>query len=268
MTGGRHLIVGSGNAARFVLKLLEVLFNCDFKATLVSRTPDACREKFRDWKNVTISNSQFHSDAYEAIWLSVPDAYISTYAQSIKAVGKRWIHLSGATSLEALKPHTDNGMVIWPVISLASPYDIQQVPLVIETATKDDFVVLLKQKFTNAIEMPYQKRLATHMAAVVSNNFVHHLHALLEEELEHQGISRQLLQPIIEQTSQRILVGELKSSQTGPARRGDQKTIEKHLKTLHNEKLLHLYKTLTQSILTYYAAELQANTSRNNDLYI
>ncbi|GCD76806.1 hypothetical protein JCM31826_02880 [Thermaurantimonas aggregans] len=268
MTGGSHLIVGSGNAARFVLKLLDVLFNSDFKAMLVSRSPDTCSVKFKEWKNVTISNHQFHTDTYDAIWLAVPDAFISSYAQSLKADARRWIHLSGATSLEALEPHADKGLVIWPIISLASAYDIRQVPFAIETATHDDFVEVLKLKFTNVIEMPYEKRLAAHMAAVVSNNFAHHLHALLEEELIQQGISRQFLKPIIEQTFQRILAGDLKGSQTGPARRGDLPTIEKHLKTIKSEKLLLLYKTLTQSIQKYYATELQANTTGNNDLRV
>lgn len=261
-----HLIVGSGNAARFVLELLKALYQNDFKAVLASRTPDAVREKFNEWNNLTISGLSALSGVFDAIWLAVPDAHITTYAERVKAESHRWIHLSGATPLQALGPHVQKGLVVWPVISLASPYQIDQVPLVVESATSDDFIQDLKRTFKNIIELSYEKRLATHMAAVVCNNFVHHIHALLEEELGLQEISEKMLHPILKQTFQRILQGDLKGSQTGPARRGDSATVEKHLTIIKSEKLLNVYKFLTQSIQTYYATELQANTSGNNNL--
>lgn len=63
---------------------------------------------------------------------------------------------------------------------------------------------------------------------------------------------RQLLYPIVEQTIRNIREHGPEEALTGPLRRGDVKTVEKHLRALRRDKdLLNVYKTLSRSLIEY-----------------
>ncbi|HEX4956878.1 MAG TPA: DUF2520 domain-containing protein, partial [Lacibacter sp.] len=68
----------------------------------------------------------------------------------------------------------------------------------------------------------------------------------------HQ-LSFQMLHPLIMETAERLKAETARQLQTGPARRGDEQTMQKHLQLLNNEpELQDLYKTISNSILKMY----------------
>ena len=67
-------------------------------------------------------------------------------------------------------------------------------------------------------------------------------------------IDFKILQPLIDETTARLQTGQPKDYQTGPARRGDQKTIEKHL-SITEPPLTELYTLLTKTIKKQYGKE-------------
>ena len=70
------------------------------------------------------------------------------------------------------------------------------------------------------------------------------------EICEKYKISFDLLKPLIEETSNKIVKVTAIEAQTGPAKRKDLRTIEKHLSLLETDKeKRNIYELLTQSIL-------------------
>ena len=93
-----------------------------------------------------------------------------------------------------------------------------------------------------------------HVAAVFVNNFTNHLYALAENYCKKEGIDFNELLPLIEETALRIKDISSSRSQTGPAIRHDEETIEKHLAILNSHpELKKVYEFLTASIKGFKA---------------
>jgi len=98
-----------------------------------------------------------------------------------------------------------------------------------------------------------ENRAMLHLAAVFANNFTNHLLTISEEILERSGLGREVMNDLIWETFERFIEGSPAASQTGPAVRGDQPTIEKHLKLLSfSSEFKEIYQFLTDSIQGYY----------------
>jgi predicted short-subunit dehydrogenase-like oxidoreductase (DUF2520 family) len=92
------------------------------------------------------------------------------------------------------------------------------------------------------------QRKALHVSAVFVCNFTNHLYQIGNEICRANKIPFQILQPLIEETAQKIKSLSPKEAQTGPALRNDSKTIEKHIDFLTDENQKEIYKILTKSI--------------------
>jgi predicted short-subunit dehydrogenase-like oxidoreductase (DUF2520 family) len=101
---------------------------------------------------------------------------------------------------------------------------------------------------TSVMELSYEQRKAAHLVAVVLNNFVNHLYALTQELCATQGIDPLIFNPLVQQTADQYATLQAALLQTGPAKRGDQESIEKHLAILQNTHLESIYTLLTDSI--------------------
>ena len=92
-------------------------------------------------------------------------------------------------------------------------------------------------------------RLKLHIAAVFVNNFTNHLYALAEDYCNKEGIDFKELFPLIEETALRVKEILPLKSQTGPAARNDQETIQKHIALLEfHPQMKKVYEFLTDSI--------------------
>ena len=80
-------------------------------------------------------------------------------------------------------------------------------------------------------------------------NFTNHLFSIVFKWCEDHNLNFALLYPIIEQTIEKIDQGNPNQFQTGPAIRGDQKTLKKHQNLLKDEPALKkIYMLLSKSI--------------------
>jgi predicted short-subunit dehydrogenase-like oxidoreductase (DUF2520 family) len=60
-----------------------------------------------------------------------------------------------------------------------------------------------------------------------------------------------VLKPLIQETAQKIVTLSPEAAQTGPAKRKDTQTINKHLAFLTEENQKEIYKLLTKSIIDH-----------------
>ena len=72
---------------------------------------------------------------------------------------------------------------------------------------------------------------------------------LAENICRTQQLPFEILKPLILETFSKAILSGPRESQTGPAIRRDEKTIQKHLKLLHDHpELEKVYKVVTESI--------------------
>ena len=94
------------------------------------------------------------------------------------------------------------------------------------------------------------RRSKIHLAGVIANNFVNQLYQSATELLASEGLPFEVLKPLIEETAQKAIDAEApKLVQTGPAKRGDITTQQRHLTLLEEQQVLQtIYKELSQLI--------------------
>ncbi|RYE26036.1 MAG: DUF2520 domain-containing protein [Sphingobacteriales bacterium] len=152
----------------------------------------------------------------------------------------------------------NNKAVLWPVYSIVKDNlpAHRNIPCVWEASDSNAKNIVLK--IANAItDITYEgdadKRKALHLGAVFSNNFSNHLFTIAEQWCKEQGLQFDMLKPIIQQTVDRLATASPHSLQTGPAKRGDENTINKHLDLLQvHRDWQKVYEALTASILHTY----------------
>ena len=81
-------------------------------------------------------------------------------------------------------------------------------------------------------------------------NFFNHLLAICQQLLRSEGCSLALLGPILQQTLEAAsAAADVRTLQTGPARRSDSATLEKHLRMLEGQPAwADVYKAISHSI--------------------
>ncbi|MBO7540068.1 MAG: DUF2520 domain-containing protein, partial [Bacteroidales bacterium] len=109
-----------------------------------------------------------------------------------------------------------------------------------------DLVLPVSEKI---YEINSDQRRKLHLAAVFVNNFGNALNAMAQDITTENDIPFEILHPIIAVTAEKASHGDLWQLQTGPAVRGDEKTISNHKKLLANDSdLLELYSLITSII--------------------
>jgi predicted short-subunit dehydrogenase-like oxidoreductase (DUF2520 family) len=101
--------------------------------------------------------------------------------------------------------------------------------------------------------LPEEKRRALHLAAIVVNNFTNHLLNLSKQYCETEQIPFEQLLPLLRQTVGQLSKNNPQEMQTGPARRNDQNTLQKHMEMLQNEaELSEIYHVFSKQIINRY----------------
>lgn len=161
------------------------------------------------------------------------------------------VHTSGATSIEALDAYPFNG-VFYPLMTLSKikPVDFRLVPFLIESSAGEGEEILARIVYSLGAEHKIstsEERLKLHLAAVYVSNFVNYITGLAFDLSVPNQI---LLTPLAIETVRKAFLYEHPSLvQTGPAKRGDTETIEKHLHLLEGKDEHKLvYETLSKLI--------------------
>lgn len=178
---------------------------------------------------------------------------------AIKGLAKHSIvaHTSGATPMSVLSQHQHHG-IFYPLqtFTRSRPADWNSLPFCIhanDPATMQTLAHVAKTVNDNIYFINDQERQLLHVAAVFVNNFTNHLLTVAEDILKNNQLTLDILRPLIRETFAKAQQQSPQNNQTGPARRNDSQTIEKHLKLLKSypdyEKL---YQVLTKSIQNKY----------------
>lgn len=186
--------------------------------------------------------------------LAVNDDEIENVAKLISLNNQLIVHTSGSVAMKTLKDVSENHGVFWPLQTLTSnkKADFSDIPVCIEASNSKSAEILqqLAGSITQKVhEINSPQRKVIHVAAVFACNFSNQMFAIAEDILTDEGISFDMLKPLIAETIEKIKEGNPAEMQTGPAIRGDKATMDEHLRLLENSPVYQkIYTLVSQSI--------------------
>ena len=189
--------------------------------------------------------------------ISVSDDAIELVASQLAEFGlknKLVVHTSGATPSTILKKYFANYGVFYPLqsFSIDRISNFESIPICIDSSRKGNRILLKKiaEKISPKVFLINDKeRARLHLAAVFVNNFTNHLYRIAYELLEEKQIPFELVTPLLLETANKVISHAPKDMQTGPAKRGDLITINRHLNQLKDHPdFAKIYFLLSQAI--------------------
>jgi len=238
------VIIGSGNVAQHLISAFSESDQTEIVQVF-------SRSKFQSG-NIPVVH---HLDALAAADLyiiSVSDDAIAEVSAKLPFENRLIAHTSGSVSIEALDAKNRKA-VFYPLqtFSKNKATDFKVIPICIETELESDFDLVEKTAKSiseKVFSISSEQRKSIHVSAVFVNNFVNHLYKIANDICNEHGVPFEILQPLIRETSEKIMTLSPDDAQTGPAKRNDIQTIGAQLEFLSDENQRNIYKILTQSI--------------------
>ncbi len=194
--------------------------------------------------------------------LAVKDDAIAMVAKELsknsRLKKKLIVHTSGAVPSTVLQPYFKRYGVFYPLqtFSKKKRLSFKNIPICIEANKKKSVAMLLTlgRIISNQVQVIQdEERAILHIAAVFVNNFSNHLFHIAHQICDEEGIDFSLLKPLIQETVYKIKHHAPFNMQTGPGRRGDQATIQKHLAYLEKHPdYQKVYRLLSKRIEVTY----------------
>jgi len=247
-------IIGSGNVATILSK---VFVNKGFSINQVFSkskiNAEILIEKLAANQQIKITDNIAEIDDTSDIYIvCVKDDAIATVVNQILFKDKLIVHTSGSVDITVFNGFNQFG-VFYPLqtFSKDKDTDVANVPFCIEGNTNQTTQLLIDLASSiskKVYEINSEQRKTLHLAAVFACNFTNYMYSIAEEITTKNNINFEVLKPLIQETAKKIEVQSPKEAQTGPAKRKDQQTINKHLAMLENNPNKELYKLITELI--------------------
>ncbi|HET8861124.1 Rossmann-like and DUF2520 domain-containing protein [Marivirga sp.] len=248
--------IGAGNVAWHLAPALENVGH--FVNEVYTPDGKSAKKLVGNLYNAKIKESLDFSDSPSQIFiLAVPDDAIQSIAQEIKLPEQSlMVHTSGSKGLDVLEYSSAAATgVFYPLqtFSKSKKLDFENVPFLLESENKEALKILnsLAKSLSKNIQIvSTAQRKQMHLAAVFACNFTNHMMSISEKIMKNAQLDFSLLHPLISETIEKSLKHSPKSVQTGPAKRGDLETLDKHMEMLQSdENVQEIYRLISQNIL-------------------
>jgi predicted short-subunit dehydrogenase-like oxidoreductase (DUF2520 family) len=248
LAGFQVVFIGAGNVASHLSSEFANA-GADIVQTIRKSTA-AAGKKFPKTTLADIKKIDKKADMYV---ICVPDDSIAEVVKSMPPVKGVVVHTSGSVPMNALKKFPSHG-VFYPLQSFSKDQKVtvNAYAICIEASSQKVAEELMEYAggiSKNAYVLDSKQRETVHLAAVFANNFSNHMFVIAEQILNGKKLPFEILKPLILETAFKLVDSDAKSAQTGPAKRGDEKTMKRHLEMLKGEAdLAKLYKKLSKQI--------------------
>ncbi len=192
--------------------------------------------------------------------VAISDDAISEVSKFLVVKKGLIVHTSGSSPMNVLHRKHRRG-VFYPLQTFSAnrKVDFKEIPICIEAENKEDYELLNELGSTisdKVIQLDSDQRKALHLAAVFVNNFTNHMYHIAQEICIENDAPFELLLPLMNETATKIQDLSPLDAQTGPARRIDKGTLDKHLTQLQHKKHRKIYSLLSKSIRKTYGKKL------------
>jgi len=254
----RISILGTGNVARHLFEAFAAADNVEVEQ-VIGRNKTALASFGK--KAETVSDFTQIADT-DIFIIAVKDDAIAEISEYLKEKKGLVVHTSGSVPMAVLS-HCPRYGVLYPLQTFSKDRNLamDSVPFCLEAHDKRDLQLLKKlagRISGKVYEVDSQQRKALHLAAVFVNNFTNHLYHIGKEICDEKGLPFAILQPLIEETADKIKQLSPYEAQTGPARRADSETMATHLEQvtqLENPTFKDVYEILSASVKKLYRTD-------------
>lgn len=198
--------------------------------------------------------------------IAVSDAAISNVASRLyDIIGPHSgivAHTAGSSPLSVIPNAFRSYGVLYPMQTFTKDVKLAEyndIPIFIEGSDSftqkrlSDFATTISSHVVNLNSI---QRRQMHLAAVFACNFVSYLYSLASDAMERAGVDFKLLKPLVEETLRKNFTIPPREALTGPARRQDTPTIDRHLDMLASEpEAREVYSFITDMIIKHYSTE-------------
>jgi predicted short-subunit dehydrogenase-like oxidoreductase (DUF2520 family) len=194
----------------------------------------------------------------DMIILAVADKAIEVVASGIGRFDGIVVHTAGSVPMDVLKDFFLDYGVFYPLqtFTKGTPVDLSEVPFLLESSSDEVFHAIKQATLSlsaKAYEADSHQRMLLHVAAVFAGNYSNLMYSISNEVIKSSGLPKEILHPLILETARKATSGDPLKMQTGPARRNDTSTIEKHIETLASlPEYAELYRLLAKLIINKY----------------
>ncbi len=246
------VILGAGNVATHFAQALKAK---DFLITeIYARNAIQAQELAAEIGCEYCDNLQDMNTEADIYIFAVKDDSLDELAGQLYLPGKIVVHTSGAAETEILKPVSENCGAFYPLQTFSKTRKIswENIPVCIEASNSQTLTQLKKlagKLSSQVILTTFDQRRNMHVAAVFVNNFTNHLLQNAYILMEENALPFEILKPLLNETIDKAFDISPAKAQTGPAIRGDAKTIAAHENLLEAyPQIQKLYKEITRSI--------------------
>lgn len=250
------VILGTGNIAQHLFNIFTTYTNITI-VQVVGRNSKALeffKEKTETQTNFNkIKNADFYI-------IAVSDSAVEEVASFLKNKNGIVAHTAGSIPMKVLQDHPNHG-IFYPLQTFTKnyPVDFKSVPMCIEANTNESSILL--KKLANIIsdtvyDVTSEQRKKLHLTAVFINNFSNYMYQIGSDICEKNDLSFDIIKPLILETAKKGTLFNPETILTGPARRGDYKTIDIHKSQINNKEHLKIYNVITDAILNKYGKKL------------
>lgn len=247
------VIIGAGNVAFHLTRAL--IQNTVNVRQIFNRTLFKAQE-LGEANNIKYTDKISELEKADLYIIAASDSAVEELSHYIPFDDTLVVHTSGSLSTSVLKGDYRKG-VFYPFQTFTKRKNLryEEVPFFVEAENKDDEEALFKlaDKISNEVHrVDSAKRLKVHLSGIWASNFVNHMYQIAQDICKEADLPFDVLRPLIEETALKVQDLEPFDAQTGPARRGDEIIINKHLEILEDSRLQQLYKLLSDSIVRTY----------------
>jgi predicted short-subunit dehydrogenase-like oxidoreductase (DUF2520 family) len=244
------VLIGAGKVAS---ALGPALSNAGIKWLQVySRDPEKSAVLARKINAEPLTSLNKVNSDVDFILVAVSDDAISSVSDQLPS-GPAVFHTSGSRTIKDLGKHSARG-VFYPLQTFT--YDstpvFTEIPFCIEGSNENvtrTMEVLIDSLGAKSYRLDSSQRSTLHLAAVIANNFTNHLWGWSRKLLKESGTNPEILHPLMKETLRKALADDPFLVQTGPAARGDIKTIQSHIAMLEGlPDIQNIYRQITTSI--------------------
>ena len=231
------VLIGSGNVAESLAQVIA-------KADGLQLVEVYARNEERGRKVAELAQTEWSgSELKEAdlYLISVSDNAVAEVAKSLPIPdGAVVAHTAGCCTLDSLAPHTHRA-VFYPfqTFTAGRKVDFAKGYIFLEGATDHALKTVNEVAHAlteNVLPADTARRAVIHLSGVFACNFANAMYANAAEVLAQEGLPFDIVAPVIEETAKKVIESKNPAhSQTGPARRGDTQTLERHRKMLADE---------------------------------
>jgi len=232
-------IIGSGNVATHLGKalykkgytILQVYSRSNENANLLAEQIEA----------EAISDIEKINPKADLFLLAINDSALPEIISKFPKVNGVVAHTAGSVPISVFENYFENYGVFYPLQTFSKHIKtkLKKVPFCIEAnnSENEQFLSDIASSLSKNVKLiDSHQRETLHLAAVFVCNFSNYIYVIGDELLEKNNLDFELLKPLIKKTTKKLQSEKHPINlQTGPAIRGDDSTINKHINILKDK---------------------------------